>query len=220
MIRPGRGRRAAWLGVALAIAAVVVPGPPAFWAPGTAVAAGPDVTLVSATTYDVLPEEHRVAVSVEITATSHLHDTTTRYYFTEKAYLAVLPGTSDFRISAPVGSPRVSVSARRTSGTVLLLTFGSRLGAGKSLGLTLTFSLPDPGGAPDRPLRISPSLVSFPAWAFGTDGVPGSSVRVRLPAAYEVFIGRGPLTGPTIDADGRKAWTSASLSTQIGRAHV
>jgi hypothetical protein len=171
-------------------------------------AAAPTVTLVTATTYDVRPDENRVAVTVEITAKNTRHDTVTRRFYADRAYLAVLPGTANYALTAASGSPKVSVFARRATGTVLLLAFGSKLAAGKSMMLTLTFDLPDPGGAPDRPLRISPSLVSFQAWAAGTAGIAGSTVRVTFPAGYGVVIGRGPLVGPTTDPDGRLAFTS------------
>src|SRR5690242_21577593 len=38
----------------------------------------------------------------------------------------------------------------------------------------LTFDLQDPGGVPTRDLRVGDSLVSFPVWAFATDGTPRS----------------------------------------------
>lgn len=179
--------------------------------------ATPDLTLVTSTTYDVLPDEGRVAVTVRITATNRLRDTTTRRYFFDQGFLNVLPGTSNFRLaSSDGGKPSVKVSSRSASGTLLRLAFGTRLGGGKSMSLTLTFDLVDPGGAPDRPIRISPSLVSFQAWAYATDATPGSSVEVRIPDGYTITPGRGPLTGPTPDAaSGRQVLTSGTLSAPL-----
>jgi hypothetical protein len=184
--------------------------------PTAALAATPDLTLVTAATYDVQPDRGRVAISVAITATNHLHDTRTRrYYFTE-AYLAVLPGTSGFRLtSTGSGTPHVAVARRASGYTLLKLTFGTRIPAGATRQLTLTFDLLDPGGAPDRPIRISPSLVSFYAWAFATTSTPGSSVTVRFPTGYGVTVGRGPLKGPTTDAGGRQTWTSGALQDPL-----
>jgi hypothetical protein len=179
--------------------------------PPAAAAAGPSVTMVTTSTYDVLPAEHRVAVTVAITATSHLSDTVTRHFYSDRAYLAVIPTASKFHLSAAAGSPSVAVSSRSAAGTVLLLRFGSSLGAGRSLAMTLTFEIADPGGTPDRPLRISPSLVSFQAWAYGSDGVPGSRISVRLPKDYAVVIGRGPLTGPSDTPDGLVTFESGAL---------
>lgn len=206
MIRVVRAAGAAGMAVALMLAPLASRVP-------SAAAVTPSVTIVTHTTYDLLPTENRVAVTVGITVTSHLQDTVTRHYYTDRAYLAVVPTGSKFHLAAASGSPSVAVSSRSAGGTVLLLRFGSQLGAGQSLALTLTFQIADPGGAPDRPLRISPSLVSFQAWAYGTDGVAGSTVRVRLPAEYAVAVGRGPLAGPTTEPDGHLAFDSGTLAT-------
>jgi hypothetical protein len=216
IIHGGRGRRrrpgrTGVLGAAaLAVALGTIGGGPA--APSVA-AATPSVTLVTSSTYDVLPAEHRVAVSVGITATSHLQDTVTRRYYVDRAYLVVLPGATNLHLTGPAGAPSVSVTARGAAGTTLLLRFGTQLGSGKTLALTLTFDLVDPGGPPDRALRISSSLVAFQAWAFGTDGVAGTTVRVRLPAGYEALVGRGPLGAPTTEEDGHVDLDSGPLTT-------
>ena len=189
-------------------AALAITGPAAA-VPATA--ATPSVTMVARTTYDVLPAENRVAATVAITATSHLQDTVTRHYYSTQAYLAVPPTASSFHLSAATGSPSVAVSSRSTAGIVLLLRFGSQLGSGKTLAMTLTFDIVDAGGIPERPLRISPSLVSFQAWALGSDAVAGSTVRVHLPAGYAAVVGRGPLTGPTSEADGSLDFDSSAL---------
>ncbi len=200
------------LGAAAAIAVGLAFTPLAGTVP-IVVAAGPSVTLVTNATYDVLPAEHRVSVTVGITVTSHLHDTVTKRYYADRAYVAVMPGASKFRLSAAGGKPSVAVTSRSAAATVLALRFGTQLGAGKSLDLTLTFDIVDPGGTPERALRISPSLVAFQAWAFGSDGIAGSTVRVRLPTGYGVSIGRGPLAGPTTDPDGHLAYASAALAS-------
>jgi hypothetical protein len=174
-------------------------------------AAGPDLTMAVTTTYDVRPEEHRVAVRLDITATSQLVDTVTRRYTIDRAYLAIPAVASNLALSAPTGTPSVAVSARGADAETLLLRFGSPLGSGHSIALTLTFDLADPGGEPDRTLRITPSLVAFQAWAYGTDGVAGSSVRVVFPAGYSVAVDRGPLAGPSTEPDGTLAYEAANL---------
>jgi len=184
-------------------------------APSIVLAAAPDLTLVTSTTYEVRPDEGRLAITTRITATNHLKDSLTRRYFFEQGYLAVLPGASNFKLTAATGSPSVAVSSRSDGGTVLRLRFGSRLAAGKSLDLTLTFDLVDPGGAPDRAVRISPSLVLFQAWAFASASTPGSSVEVRIPADYAVTTERGPLTGPETDTDGWHVFSSGSLADPL-----
>jgi hypothetical protein len=183
--------------------------------PSPARAATPDLTLVTAATYDVQPARSRVAVTTLITATNHLHDTVTKRFYFQTAYLAVMPGTSGFKITTPGAKPTVSVSARRSTYTLLKLDFGTKLGAGKSVILTLHFDIRDPGGAPGRVVRISPSIVSFTAWAFASADTPGSSVSIRFPAGYNVTIGRGPLSGPATGSTGSLVWTSGTLATPL-----
>jgi len=184
-------------------------------APHDVRAATPSLTLVSAATYEVHPDEGRVAVTVRITATNTLKDTLTRRYFFDQGYLSVQPGTSNFALSTSTGSPSVAVSSRSEAGVLLRLRFGSRIAAGKSLALTLTYDLADPGGAPDRVVRITPSLVLFQAWAYATAETPGSSVEVRIPDGYTVALGRGPLDGPTVDAAGWQVYSSGPLTTPL-----
>jgi len=183
--------------------------------PAPVAAATPGLTLVTAASYVVAPAAGQVAVTVRITATNHLHNTASRRYYYRTVSLAVLPDTSGFRLRASGGAPSATVSKRTPDYTLLRLDLGRNLGAGASRSLTLTFVLKDPGGAPDRPIRISPSLVSFYAWAFATASTPGSSVSVTVPAGYAVTIGRGPLTGPTTDAVGDQTWTSGRLDAPL-----
>lgn len=204
-IRAGAAGAALFLVASLALVA----------APAPARAATPDLTLVAAATYDVVPDAGRVAVTAAVTATNHLHDTVTKRFFFQTAYLAVQAGTSGFKISAPGLKPTVSVSSRKATYTVLKLDFGTQLAAGKSLTVTLRFTIKDPGGRPERAVRISPSIVSFTAWAFASASTPGSSVTVRFPAGYTVAIGRGPLRGPTTDGQGRDVWVSGPLTTPL-----
>ncbi len=207
------GRRAA---LVAAFAVVAALGPGGAIGPAPARAAATDLTLVAATTYTVDPAATRVRISSVITATNHLTNTVTKQFFFRTAYLSVLPGTSGFKITSPGLKPIVHVSARRSTFTLLKIDFGKDLPSGKSLVLTLTFDLKDPGGAPDRPVRISPSIVSFTAWAFASTGATGSSVTVRFPAGYHVTVGRGPIAGPTTDAGtGAQLWATGSLPTPL-----
>jgi hypothetical protein len=179
--------------------------------PAAARAATPDLTLVTDAHYEVLPAQASVAVSVDITATNHLVDTAANRYFFEQAYLAVQPGASGFALTAPGLRPKVSVAASEPTHTLLLLRFGTRLAAGATLGLRLTFLLADPGAPPDRDVRVGDTLVTFSAWAFASDSTPGSSVSVSLPAPYEVTFLRGTLDGPMPEADGRQTFASGPL---------
>lgn len=184
-------------------------------APAPVAAATPDLTMVTAATYDVLPDEGRVAVSVAVRATNHLKDTVTKQYFFKSGYLAVVPGASNVKLSGGPGTPTVSVASRQATYTLLRLNFGENLAAGATTELTLTFDIKDPGGAPDRVVRITPSIVTFFMWAFATAETGGSSVTVRVPAGYDTSITRGPLTGPDTDASGNQVWTSGKIASPL-----
>lgn len=204
----GRSLRIVAAAMVLATLALPVAGRPVL-------AKTPDLTLVTQTTYDVRPDEGRVAVSVRITATNRLHDTTARRFYFRTAYLAVMPGTSGFEISAATGTPTVSVRRRAEDHTLLRIDLGANLAAGRSRRLSLHFQITDPGGPPDRRVRISPTIVTFEAWAFATPRTPGSSVTVTLPADYDVGVGRGPLSGPTPTDPGLQAWASGPLDRPL-----
>ncbi len=202
-------------GLAAALALALSIGLMPALAPARVAAARPDLTLVGHATYDVLPEEGRVAVSVRLRATNHLRDTVTRRFFFRTAFLTVLPGTSHFRISGGNGNPKVTVAQHRADYTNLRIDFGANLAAGRSTTLTLRFDLEDTGGAPERPVRITPSIVSFNAWAFATPDTPGATVALNVPAGYNVAIGRGPLDGPTTSNSGEQSWTSGPIDEPL-----
>jgi len=222
-LRPGVARRrrargparagGAALGLALVAAAVLglVPA----MAPATADAATPSLTMTGDAVYDVKPDEHRVAVTVHLVATNHLRNTATHQFSFRTAYLTVQPGTSGFALTGGPGSPKVATHEVTDTFTSLQLDFGTNLGADKSMKLDLTFDIRDAGGDSGRPVRISPSLVTFGAWAFATPSTPGSTVVVQLPTGYRVTIGRGPLNGPTVAASGEDVWSSGRLDAPL-----
>ena len=199
-----------WLAVALGLVPGFVPGS----APAPVAAASPGLTITSVASYDVVPNEGRVAVKAQLTATNHLKNTITRQVSFRTAYLTVQPGTSEFRLTGK-GAPNVTVRDATDTFTSIKLDLGANLAAGRSTTLNLTFNIRDAGGEPDRAVRISPSLVTFAAWAFATPNTPGSSVAVQLPTGYQVTVGRGPLTGPTADDAGHDQWTSGALAAPL-----
>lgn len=208
----GSSARAA-LGLVFAIVASigVVPA----LAPVPVAGAAPSLTMAGATTYDVLPEAGRIAVTVQLKATNHLKDTVTKRYFFKVGYLTVLPGTSNFKLTGASAKAKVSVIATTDAYTNLKLDFGADLAAGKSIRLILTYEIRDAGGAPDRAVRISPSLVSFAAWAVSTPETPGASVDVRFPIGYSVNVRRGPLAGPTPDGTANERWSSGPIEQPL-----
>ena len=150
-------------------------------------------------------------------ATNHHADTVIRRFWFDRANLAVLPGTTRFQVRA-VGStahPTVSVVSRTRGQTLLRIGFGTKLYSGRSLGLRLTFDLPDPGGSADRDVRIGDAIATFPVWAFGSTDTPGGSAAVVMPAGYRVEVLRGPLSGPTPGANGAQVYSSGRLARPL-----
>ena len=175
-------------------------------------AAAPDLTVVSDAIYDVQPDRHRVRISLNLVLTNHLKDTVTKRFYFDRALLAVLPDTSGFKLTwAGKGTPGVHVSKKTADYTLLRLDLGQRLFSGKSATYKLRFDLVDPGGEPTRDVRIGDSLVSFPVWAFATDGTSGSSVKVRFPAGFEVGVEAGDIPEPATAADGRVVFQTEKL---------
>ena len=172
-------------------------------------AADTDLMVVTDARYDVQPAEHRVRISVDATATNRKHDTRTRRFYFDRAYLAVQPGTKSFAVTSPKGA-KVRVARRNAQYTMLRIDFGRRLYAGKRLGLHFRFDLPDPGGAATRPIRVSDALAAFPIWAYASDGARGSTVSVVFPKDYAVSLERGSLQRTKL-GDGRTMLRTGSL---------
>ena len=187
-------------------------------APGAAVpvwAATPDLTIVSDARYDVQPAQKRVRVTVALRLTNRLKDTATRRFYFDEAFLAVLPGSSAFKLSGGSGSSRATVKKRSANATILRLQLGSRLFSGKSAAYTLQFDLVDGGGEATRDLRVGESLVSFPVWAYASDSTPGSTATVVFPAGFETTVEAGSIPAPTREATGRTIFQTGNLSAPL-----
>jgi hypothetical protein len=180
-------------------------------------AASPDLTIVAAARYTVVPAKHRVHVTVDLHLVNHATDSVIHRYYVEQAPLAVLPGTSNFTVTATSSKvhPTVRASSRTSTQTLLSIGLGTQLGSGKALDLRLAFDLVDKGGSATRTVRIGSSLATFPVWAFGTAGTGGGSASVSLPAGYRMSAQGGPLHGPKTDSAGNQVWTSGSLAAPL-----
>ncbi len=212
MIAP-LARRLAGLGLATALATGLL-ATPAIAPPVRA--AAPDLTIVSDAHYDVQPEQLRVRVTLRLVLTNHLRDSVIRRYYFDRAFLAVLPNSSGFKFSwAGEGTPEVHVSKKTADYTLLRLDLGQRLFSGKSATYTLRFDLVDPGGEPTRDVRVGESLVSFPVWAFATDGTPGSTVKVVFPAGFQVDVDAGEIPEPATNADGQVIFQTGELARPL-----
>jgi hypothetical protein len=177
-------------------------------------AAAPDLTLTTDARYDVQPDKARVHVTAQVTAVNHLHDTKTHQYFFDRAYLAVQPGASGFKLTGP-GGPSVHIASQKKDHILLRLDFGKRLNAGATRTWTLQFNLVDKGGTPTRQLRIGASLVTFPTWAFASESTPGSTVTVAFPAGYNVTVSSPDLRGPTAGPAGAIVYATGRLTQPL-----
>jgi hypothetical protein len=180
-----------------------------------ALAAAPSLTIVSNATYTVDPDKAAVHVAVNLTVANHLTDTKTRLYYFDKAYLAVPPNTTGFKVSSRTGKPTVHVAAKTKDHLLLRIDFGSRLGSGQTRGIGLTFDIRDPGGVPTRTTRIGSSLVTFGAWAYGSEATPGSTVTVIFPAGFTIDAQGDLLHKPTTGGDGRTVFSTGALAQPL-----
>ena len=155
-------------------------------------------------------------ITVDLTLTNHLQDTkTTRYYF-NKAFLAVMPETSGYKLTwSGAGAPAVQAAKRTKDYTLLRLDFARRLYGGKSAHYTLQFDIVDKGGKATRDVRIGDLLVSFPVWAFASDSTPGSSATVVFPAGYQVDVEAGQIPPATTDSKGRTVFRTGKLAKPL-----
>ncbi len=214
------GRRVAVASLALLIAFVAVPAtaflpPGAPFAAGPAGAAGSGLTITADTRYTVDPAKRRVHVAAVLSATNHRTDTKTRRFFFDRAYLAVQPGTTGYKVASSGIHPTVSVQKRASTYTLLRIDFGKQLGAGASRQFRLTFDIADPGGAATRSTRIGTTLVSFGAWGLGIAGSPGGSVSVVFPPGFSINVDASLLGKPTTDSAGNTTYATGALASPL-----
>ena len=177
-------------------------------------AATPDLTIVSNATYQVRPGDRLVRVTVDMTLHNNLRDSATRRYYFDTAFLAVLPGTSSFKVTGPSG-PSVRATRRNNDYTLLRINLGQRLFSQKTAKYKLTFDLKDQGGSSTRDVRVGDSLASFPVWAYASDDTPGSRVTVLFPKGYTVDVEVGDLPTPTVDGEGRTVYKTGRLNKPL-----
>jgi hypothetical protein len=218
--RTGRRRRAALAGLALLAAigstpavALLPAGAP--FAPRAAAAAAPALTMTADARYTVDPAKRRVHVAVNLAATNHRVDTKTHRYYFDRAFLAVQPGTTGYRISSDGVKPAVRVQSRTKTYILLRIDFGKQLPAGATRRFRLTFDIADPGGTPTRTTRIGTTLVSFAAWGFGTTGTPGGSVTVAFPTGFNVDVDSQAFGTPATDAAGTITYSTGTLTNAL-----
>ncbi|HEX2755736.1 MAG TPA: hypothetical protein VHM48_09745 [Candidatus Limnocylindrales bacterium] len=195
-------------------AAALLPAGAPFAVPAAAAATG-GLTMTADARYTVDPARRRVHVAVALAATNHRTDTKTRRYFFDRAFLAVQPGTTGYKVTTPGAHPTVHVQRRASTYTLLRIDFGKQLGAGGTRRFKLTFDITDPGGAATRTTRIGTTLVSFGAWGFGSAGNPGGSVTVVFPAGFSIDVDAPLLGKPATDTFGNVTYATGRLASPL-----
>ena len=208
--RPRAGLTALLVALALIVAAPLA----GVVGPAVALAADPDLTVVTDATYTVRPDDGNVGVSVAMTARNRTKETRTRRFFYDHTFLAVQPGATNLRISGPKGA-RVRVARRSEDSTLLRVDFGSRLYSGKAATMKVGFDLPgrEPGASPQ--VRVGGGLVTLPVWAFASNGARGSSVAVRFPPGWDVAVESGELPRRETTADGGTVLEAGPLAAPL-----
>ncbi len=157
-------------------------------------AADRGLVMVADTRYQALPDEARIHITVDAVVTSYTPNTDTSLVYYTATSIGVQPGATGFSASSGATRLAVSVVATTPDYVKVEVTFGSEVHYGEPYPFSLSFDLPDPGGAPNRDVRVGRSIVAFPVWAFGTGGEPGGSVQVLLPPGFTPTAQGDPLT--------------------------
>ncbi len=178
-------------------------------------AATTDLTIVTTARYTVPPEQKRVRVVVDVTIANHRADTIANRYYYDHAFLAVQPGVaSPSVVTGPKGAS-VVVSSKSTDATILRLNFGAKLYGGHSTAFRFAFNLVDTGSSARRLIRVGTSLITFPVWAYASDGATGSKVTVRFPSGYDVTVESGAFATRTTASDGGVVLATGALANPV-----
>jgi hypothetical protein len=181
-MRQGLPRLAATAACAALIALSVAPA--ALPRSDRALAADRGLVIISQTRYDALPDEARVHVTIDAAATSYTPNSGTTIYYYPAAIFDIQPGVAHLAATTGSTALRVTVLKATSDYTEIKVTFSRRVFYQQTYKYRVTFDLPDPGGLPNRNVRIGKSIVAFPVWAFGSENEPGSTVRVTLPGGF------------------------------------
>jgi hypothetical protein len=194
----------------LAIAVATLIGGTRLLSPPILRAAETGLRIVSQTRYTALPTEKRVHVTVDARATNLTPDPPNgKYYYTD-AHFALQPAIRNLTASSggTTLAARIVSSAREF--TEVDIAFGRGLFHNQTIAFRFAFDIVDPGGVPQRDVRIASSLVAFPVWAFGSERTSGSSVTVAIPANYRATVVAGALSD-THPPDGTTILTAIAI---------
>jgi hypothetical protein len=181
----------------LALAAATLIGGLTLVHPPPARAADMGLQIVVNTQYTALPADGRVHVVLDAVATNLKPDPPSGRYYFSAARFTVQPAIRNVRAT----SGGVALGARVITSTAayaaIEVTFAHALFHGASYRFSASFDITDPGGVPQRDVRVARSLVAFPVWAFGSEATAGGTVTVTLPAGYAVTVESGEMTRAT-----------------------
>ncbi|TMB50680.1 MAG: M1 family metallopeptidase [Chloroflexi bacterium] len=194
----------------LAVAVATLVGGIALVAPPVARAAPNGLQIVTQTRYVALPAEKRIHVTVQARATNVTPDPPTGRYYYSAARFAVHPAIRNLTASSGGATLVARIVSSSKEFTTIEVAFGRSLFHGTTYPFMFAFDILDPGGLPQRDVRVAASLVAFPIWAFGSRGTAGSSVSVTVPAGYAVTIETGDLT-TNHASDGSTILTTAAI---------
>jgi hypothetical protein len=178
----------------LALAAATLIGGLALVHPPLARAADLGLQIVVNTEYTALPAQGRVHVVLDAVATNLKPDPPNGRYYFSAARFTVQPAIRNVRATSAGAPLAARVIASTAAYTAIEVTFAHALFHDASYGFSTSFDITDPGGVPQRDVRVARSLVAFPVWAFGSEATPGGTVTVTLPAGYAVTVEAGEMT--------------------------
>jgi len=181
----------------------------------TARGASTDLTLVTATRYTVQPASRRVRVVVDVTIANHRSDTKVSRFYYDHAFLDVQPGAANPAVVTGPKGAAVHIASRGASATVLRIDFGGKLYGGKATSLRFAFNLSDVGSGARRLIRVGTSLITFPVWAYASDGSTGSRVVVSFPKGYDVTVESGSFATRSRASDGGTVLASGALAKPL-----
>jgi len=182
----------------------------------TALGASTDLTVVTATRYTVQPTQKRIRVVVDATITNHRADTRVNRYYYDHAFLDVQPGAaSPAVVTGPKGAA-IHIASRGANASVLRIDFGGKLYGGKTTTLRFAFNLADVGTGARRLIRVGTSLITFPVWAYATDGATGSRVTVAFPKGYDISVESGSFGTRARASDGGTVLATGALANPLG----
>jgi hypothetical protein len=142
--------------------------------------------LETAATYELDPAAGEIQVTVDVEFTNTTPDPEGRFSLFDEVKLAVHDAASSVEATDADGELSVSVEVENDV-NVATIELREGLRYEDSTSFEMTYLLPD---SEDPQLRVRPSVIVFPAWSFGTSG----TVRVTVPAGYEVRVDGDPLT--------------------------